>query len=90
MEEAIREAIRQREDLIHAERACILDPGACFTIDRKKLLGKSGLPKTQEAVLDLVGANFSVRRIVDVIPQSDAEVIEALKSLLDGEIIKPV
>jgi hypothetical protein len=37
-----------------------------------------------------VGARFSVRRILDVIPQPDVEVMAALRSLLDREIIHPV
>jgi Tfp pilus assembly protein PilZ len=90
LEDAIQEAIRQREDLIQAELTGVLDPASCFTIDAEMLRGESGLSKTQEAVLDLVAASFSVRRILDVIPQPDAEVIEALNSLLDGEIIRPV
>ncbi len=90
VEEAIQEAIRQREDMIRAELTDMLDPAACFAIDGERLRGENGLSKTEEAVLDLVAARFSVRRILDVIPQPDAEVIEALKSLLDGEIIRPV
>jgi Tfp pilus assembly protein PilZ len=90
VEEAIQEAIRQREDLIRAELTDMLDPAACFAIDGEALRDENGLTKTEEAVLDLVAARFSVRRVLDVIPQPDAEVIEALKRLLDGEIIRPV
>ncbi len=90
VEEAIQEAIRQREEMIRAELTDMLDPAACFAIDGEALRGENGLSKTEEAVLDLVAARFSVRRILDVIPQPDAEVIEALKTLLDGEIIRPV
>jgi hypothetical protein len=90
VEEAIQEAIRQREDMIRAELTDMLDPAACFAIDGEALRGENGLNKTEEAVLDLVAARFSVRRILDVIPQPDAEVIEALRSLLDGEVIRPV
>ena len=89
VEEAIQEAIRQREDTIRAELTDMLDPAACFAIDGEALRGENGLSKTEEAVLDLVAARFSVRRILDVIPQPDAEVVEALKSLLDGEVIRP-
>ena len=90
VEEAIQQATLQREDLIRAEGTGMLDPAACFTVDREVLHGKSGLSKAEEAVLDLVAARFSVRRILDVIPQPDVEVMAALKSLLDGEIIRPV
>ena len=90
VEEAIQQATLQREDLIRAEGTGMLDPAACFTVDREVLHGKSGLTKAEEAVLDLVAARFSVRRILDVIPQPDVEVMAALKSLLDGEIIRSV
>jgi len=90
LEEAIQQAIRQREELIRTDFTGILDPAACFAIDQEALRRESSLTKTQEAVLDLVAARFSVRRILDVIPQPDAEVMEALKSLLDAEVIRPV
>jgi len=89
LDDAIQQAICQHEDVVRAELTGVLDPAGCFTIDGETLLGEGGLTKTQEAVLDLVAASFTVRRILDVIPQPDAEVIEALKSLLDGEIIRP-
>ena len=89
LEDAMQEAIRQREELIQVGLTGSLDPAACFKIDGKTLLGESGLTKIEEAVLDLVAAGFSVRRILDVIPEPDAEAIEAVKSLLDGEIIRP-
>ncbi len=90
LEDAMQEAIRQREELIQVGLSCSLAPAACFKIDGKMLLGESGLTKMEEAVLDLVAAGFSVRRILDVIPEPDAEAIEAVKSLLDGEIIRAV
>jgi PilZ domain/Domain of unknown function (DUF4388) len=90
LEDAMQEAIRQREELIQVGLSCSLAPAACFKIDGKTLLGESGLTKIEEAVLDLVAAGFSVRRILDVIPEPDAEVIKAVKSLLDGEIIRAV
>jgi hypothetical protein len=90
LEDAIQEAIRQRDELIQAGLSGSLDPGACFKIDGETLLGESGLTKVEEAVLDLVAAGFSVRRIVDVVPEPDAEAIKAVKSLLDREIIRPV
>jgi hypothetical protein len=90
VEEAIQQATLQREDLIRAEGTGMLDPASCFTVDREALCGESGLTKAEEAVLDLVAARFSVRRILDVIPQPDVEVMEALKSLLDRKIIRPV
>jgi Tfp pilus assembly protein PilZ len=90
VEEAIQQATHQREDLVRIESTDLLDPAACFKIDAEALRSERGLTKTEEAVLDLVAVRFSVRRILDVIPQPDAEVIEALRNLLDGKIIQPV
>ncbi len=43
--------------------------------------------KTVEAVLDLTRAGFSVQRILDVIPEPDPEIYEALSQLLDSGAI---
>jgi Tfp pilus assembly protein PilZ len=89
LEEAIQEAIRQREELTEVGLTCRFEPTDRFSIDGKALLGESGLTKIEEAVLDLVAAGFSFRRILDVLPEPDAEVVKAVKHLLDGEIIRP-
>jgi hypothetical protein len=89
LEEAIQEAIRQREELSEVGLTCRFEPTDRFRIDGKALLGESGLTKIEEAVLDLVAAGFSFRRILDVLPEPDAEVLKAVKHLLDGEIIRP-
>jgi uncharacterized protein (TIGR02266 family) len=63
------------------------DPGARLTIDRDRadlMLGH--LNQTEAAVLDLADAGFTVRRILDVIPEPDARILEALRSLADQKI----
>jgi hypothetical protein len=89
LEDALAQAARQHEDAIQATHAGTLGPATRFTIDGEALRGELGLTKSQEAVLDLVAVGFTVRRILDVIPQPDAEVVEALQSLLDAEILRP-
>jgi len=44
---------------------------------------RSGLTKTEEAVLDLAAANTTVGQAVDIIPEPDAEVYAAVQSLLE-------
>ena len=63
--------------------------GTPYPIDRDALASQAGLPKVEEAVLDLATAGFTVRRILDVIPESDAQVLEALASLSEAGILAP-
>lgn len=87
--EAIAEAREQCAERMRSGLVESLDPAAHFRVDRQKLLAGGVLTQTQEAVLDLVAAGFSVRRIIDVIPESDAEVAEALAQLKQRGIILP-
>lgn len=64
------------------------DPAASFALDREVLAGCGGLSKTEEAVVDLAAAGFSVRRMLDVIPEDDAEILRALHSLQDRGVLR--
>lgn len=44
--------------------------------------------KTEQAVLELAAAGFTVRRILDVIPENDAAIRSAITALLDRGIIR--
>jgi hypothetical protein len=46
------------------------------------------LSKTEEALLDLAQAGFTVQRALEVIPEPDAEIFRALRSLIDGEMLE--
>lgn len=50
-------------------------------------LGQEPLSKVEEAVLDLARAGFTVQRIVDVIPETDFQILRALASLADRGIV---
>jgi len=50
-------------------------------------LGAEPLSKLEAAVIDLARAGFPVRRIVDVIPEADPEILHALESLADRGLI---
>jgi Tfp pilus assembly protein PilZ len=67
-----------------------LAPGARFTVHRDKL-GALGRPlgKTEEAVLELAAAGFTVRRIFDVIPENDAQIRASLLSLVERGLMSP-
>ena len=49
-----------------------------------------GLAKVEEAVVDLATAGFTVRRILDVVPEGDADVSAALASLIEQGVLRPL
>lgn len=55
--------------------------------DRLEATGQP-LGKTEQAVLELAAAGFTVRRILDVIPENDAAIRSAIAFLLDRGIIR--
>jgi hypothetical protein len=58
-------------------------------VDRGALAAAGALAKTEEAVLDLAAAGFTVRRILDVIPEDDAQVSAALLALVERGVLAP-
>ena len=65
------------------------EPALRFRVDREALAATGALGKTEEAVLDLAAAGFTVRRILDVIPEDDAQVSAALLALCERGILEP-
>lgn len=63
--------------------------GATFKVDTRAFERTGGLEKTAEAVVELAMAGFTVRRILDVIPESDAEIHSAIQALVEEEILEP-
>ena len=57
--------------------------------DQLAALGQP-IGKTEQAVLELAAAGFTVRRILDVIPEDDAAIRSAITALLDRGIIRLV
>jgi Domain of unknown function (DUF4388)/PilZ domain len=88
LEAALLEATRRLDEAARAG-APRLDPKARFHIDRVALAAAGTLEKVEEAVLDLAAAGFTVRRILDVVPEDDAEVSEALLALVERGILSP-
>jgi hypothetical protein len=67
-----------------------LGPRASFRLDREALAACDALSKIEEAVVDLAAAGFTVRRMLDVIPEDDGEIRRALASLLEKGVVLPV
>jgi hypothetical protein len=88
LDAAILDAVRLLDEANRAS-APPLGPATTFRLDRDALAAGGGLTKTEEAVVDLAGAGFTLRRILDVIPESDAEIREALRSLEERGVLEP-
>lgn len=67
-----------------------LSPGTRLELARERL-ETSGAPlgKIEQAVLELAAAGFTVRRILDVIPEDDASIRVAISALLERGLLKP-
>jgi hypothetical protein len=85
---ALLEAARQMDEA-GAQALAVLPPGVTFTVDTDALARSGGLDKTAEAVVELAMASFTVRRILDVIPESDAEIRGAIEALVESGILDP-
>jgi hypothetical protein len=86
LQSALLEATRQVDE---AARAAPLDMKRRFDVDRNAIPAAGELEKLEEAVLDLAAAGLSVRRMIDVIPDSDGAVQEAIRSLLERGVLLP-
>jgi len=87
LEAALLEATRRLDEA--GARPARFDPTQRFRVDRAALASAGALSKTEEAVLDLAAARFTVRRILDVIPEDDAEVSAALLALVERGVLTP-
>jgi hypothetical protein len=88
LEGALLEATRRIDESVRAGTTR-LDPKLRFGVDRDALASAGELAKVEAAVLDLAAAGFTVRRILDVIPEDDAQVSEALLALIERGVLTP-
>lgn len=88
LEAALLEATRRLDEALRAGTTR-LDPKLRFGVDREALAAAGSLAKVEEAVLDLAAAGFTVRRILDVVPEDDAQVSEALLALIERGVLTP-
>ncbi len=87
LDAAIFDAVRQLDELARVALPKSIAE-ASLRIDRARLDADPGpLEKVEEAVVDLVAAGFSVPRLLDVIPVSDAEIHAAIRALLERGIV---
>ena len=85
---AIFDAVRQNDELARALLpASVLEAPHC--VDRSQLdASPEASDKVEEAVVDLVQAGFSLARLIDVIPVPDAEIHDAVRSLLERGVLR--
>lgn len=89
MEASILEALRLLDEA-NRQAGPDLAPAARFSVDRTELEATKGsLDTTQQAVLELAAAGFTVRRILDVIPESDVSIRTAIAHLLERGLLTP-
>jgi hypothetical protein len=86
LQNALLEAARQVDE---SARGTKLDMRRRFDVDREALAASDELDKLEEAVVDLATAGLTVRRMVDVIPDSDGAVQDAIRALLERGVLKP-
>jgi hypothetical protein len=88
MEAAILDAVRMLDESARTGGPS-LPPTAKLEIERSKL-AETGPPlgKTEQAVLELATAGFTVRRILDVIPENDAMIRSAILALVERGLVR--
>jgi hypothetical protein len=88
MEAAILDALRMLDEEQRLSGPA-LSASAKLEVEHAKL-GKTGPPlgKTEQAVLELATAGFTVRRILDVIPENDAAIRAAILALVERGIVR--
>lgn len=86
LQNALLEAARQVDE---AARVAPLDMRRRFEVDRAALAEAGDLAKLEEAIVDLAAAGLTVRRMIDVIPDSDGAVQEAIRGLLENGVLLP-
>jgi len=88
MEGAILEALRILDEDMRLAGP-LLSPGAKLEVERSKLAATGPpLGKTEQAVLELATAGFTVRRILDVIPENDAAIRSAIVALIERGLVR--
>jgi Tfp pilus assembly protein PilZ len=89
LDAAILEALRELDES-HRDACQSFAPALCFDLDRGAAVSLSEeLGKTEAAIVDLLGVGANVRRLLDVIPESDAKIYGALTGLVDLGVIRP-
>ena len=62
---------------------------ARYRVEASELASAGDLTKLEEAIVDLAGANLTVRRMIDIIPDADARVAESIRALVERGVLVP-
>jgi Tfp pilus assembly protein PilZ len=84
LDAALLDAARQLDERARLE-PLPLPPGARFAATGAR--NDAALEKTEEAILDLAGVGFTLRAMLDVIPDEDHVILRALLGLLDRGLL---
>lgn len=88
LEAAILGAICEVDERERDRMACFA-PALCFVIDRVAADGLGpDMDKVEMAIVDLLDVGANVRRLLDVIPEPDAKIQQALTNLVDLGVIR--
>jgi hypothetical protein len=89
MEGAILEALRLLDEA-NRQAGPSLAPGSRFSVHRERLGAiDRPLETTEESVLELAAAGFTLRRILDVIPETDVAIRGAVTTLVERGLLTP-
>ncbi len=81
LEAALLEAAVEQDEFARSDRRCFRSDAIPRVADA--VADQDDLSKVEAAVIDLARAGFTVRRMVDFIPEPDSEIYRALESLGD-------
>lgn len=89
MEGVILEALRLLDEA-NRQAGPALAPGSHFAVRRERLGAiDRPLETTEESVLELAAAGFTLRRILDVIPETDVAIRGAIATLIERGLLTP-
>jgi hypothetical protein len=86
LQSALLEAARQVDEAV---RSAPLNMRARYRVEASELASAGDLTKLEEAIVDLAGANLTVRRMIDIIPDADARVAESIRALVERGVLVP-
>jgi Tfp pilus assembly protein PilZ len=86
---ALLEAMRLMDESQDVDRD-YYPPDALLQVDTMGRTVEAGLTKLEEAILDLASAGMNVQRILDVVPETDAEIYLAMSALTERDLLTVV
>ncbi|MCP5059785.1 MAG: DUF4388 domain-containing protein [bacterium] len=88
LEAAILDAVRQMDERARVDGVPV-ELTTTFAVNWDASRSDSGGSKIEQAVLDLAEAGFTLRRLIDVIPEPDADILAAVNALVDLGVLIP-